>query len=200
MKPIERLTANHKGHFEFRLCNVDSNPNSDATQECLDRRVLKIAGTDSTRLRDVDKYGTATITVRVQLPSDVACRHCVFQWKYTAGNNWGTDPITGQSGLGMGIENETFMGCSDISINGNGSPIETIPPIIVTPGTPATTRRKTSSRPPSGSTTWSSNGVQYKTNDIVLYEGKKFQCIADHTSFPGAEPGILTWAWWKSID
>ncbi|CAF0739159.1 unnamed protein product [Rotaria sordida] len=193
-------TANHKGHFEFRLCNVDSNPNSDATQECLDRRVLKIAGTDSTRIRDVDKYGTATITVRVQLPSDVACRHCVFQWKYTAGNNWGTDPITGQSGLGMGIENETFMGCSDISINGNGSPIETIPPIIVTPGTPATTTTKTSSRPPSGSTTWSSNGVQYKTNDIVLYEGKKFQCIADHTSFPGAEPGILTWAWWKPIN
>ncbi|CAF4312350.1 unnamed protein product, partial [Rotaria sordida] len=176
------------------------NPNSDATQECLDRRVLKIAGTDSTRLRDVDKYGTGTITVRVQLPSDVACRHCVFQWKYTAGNNWGTDPITGQSGLGMGIENETFMGCSDISINGNGSPVETRPPIIVTPSTPATTTRKTSSRPPSGSTTWSSNGVQYKTNDIVLYQGKRFQCVAGHTSFPGAEPGILTWAWWKPIN
>ncbi|CAF4460647.1 unnamed protein product, partial [Rotaria sp. Silwood2] len=67
---------------------------------------------------------------------------------------------------------------------------------VATTARPATT----SSRPSSGSTTWSSNGVQYKTGDIVLYEGAKFQCIHDHTSFPGAEPGILTWAWWKPIN
>ncbi|CAF1008607.1 unnamed protein product [Rotaria sp. Silwood1] len=202
------LTANHKGYFEFRLCNLDNNPNSDATQECLDRRLLKIAGTDSTKFRDVDKYGSQAITVRVQLPSDVACRHCVFQWKYTTGNSWGTDPVTGQSGLGMGIENETFMGCSDISIVSNGSPTQTEPPIVVpTEGPPTTARPSpppqpttTNAPPPSGSTTWSSNGVQYKTGDIVLYQGAKFQCIHDHTSFLGAEPGILTWAWWKPIN
>ena len=124
------MTANHRGYFEFRLCSLDSTPDSEATQSCLDRGLLKIAGTSLTRF-SVDKYGSETITARVQLPSDVACRHCVFQWKYTAANSWGTDPVTGQSGLGMGIENETFMGCSDISIVSNGSPTTTSAPHVV---------------------------------------------------------------------
>ncbi|CAM4892243.1 unnamed protein product [Rotaria socialis] len=231
------LTANHKGYFEFRLCNLDSTPNSDATQDCLDRRLLKIAGTDSTRYRDVDKYGSQAITVRIQLPSDVACRHCVFQWRYTTGNSWGTDPITGQSGLGMGIENETFMGCSDISIVANGSPTQTVPPIVVTTARPpaATTARppaETTARPPAattarppaattarppaatttqspaattarpsgGANTWSPNGIQYKVGDIVSYGGSRFQCVHDHTSFEGAHPSPVTWAWWAAIN
>jgi len=98
---------------------VDANPSADATQECLDRGLLKLANSDSTRLPDIGNYGTQTITVRLQLPSNVACRHCVFQWKYTAGNNWGRDPVTGEEGIGLGIENETFMGCADITIVGN---------------------------------------------------------------------------------
>jgi hypothetical protein len=110
---------------------LDNNGNAEATQACLDRRLLKVDGTDSTRFGDVGKYGTTEVTVRVQLPSDVACRHCVFQWKYTTGNNWGTDPSTGQSGIGMGVENETFMGCSDISIVANGSPVNTLPPVVI---------------------------------------------------------------------
>ncbi len=110
---------------------MDSDSNSDATQECLDQHLLTIVGTDSTKFRDVRKYGSEAITVRVQLPSDFVCQHCVFQWKYTTGNNWGTDPITGQSGIGMGIENETFMGCSDISIIDDDSPDITMPPTIV---------------------------------------------------------------------
>jgi len=206
------LTANHKGYFEYRLCNVDSTPDFEATQECLDRGILKMAGSDSTKYREVGNYGSQAITVRVQLPSGVSCRHCVFQWKYTTGNNWGTDPTTGQSGIGMGIENETFMGCSDISIVGNGGSV--IPPVVIPtnpppPTDPPTTARQpattappqlTTPRPSGGSTTWSSNGVQYKVGNTVLYNGVRFQCVNDHTSFPGAEPGILTWAWWKRID
>ena len=99
---------------------MDSNPNADATQACLDHHLLHIAGTGSTRTADVGPAGLGDIVVHVQLPADVTCRHCVFQWKYTAGNDWGTDPHTGQSGLGMGVENETFMGCSDIAIVANG--------------------------------------------------------------------------------
>jgi hypothetical protein len=100
---------------------VDANPLSDATQQCLDRGLLKLANSGSTKLTDIGSYGTKTIIVRLQLPSDVACRHCVFQWKYTAGNNWGRDPVTGEEGLGLGIENETFMGCADITILKNGA-------------------------------------------------------------------------------
>ena len=112
---------------------MDSNPNADATQDCLDRGLLTIPEAGSTKLRDVQKFGTGPnpVRIRVQLPAGVACQHCVFQWKYTAGNNWGTDPVTGQSGLGMGVENETFMGCADISIVGDGSPGATNPPPII---------------------------------------------------------------------
>jgi len=109
------LTQEHKGYFEFRLCNVDANPSSDATQECLDQGLLQLANSGSTRF-DVSSFGAETITARVQLPSNVACSHCVFQWKYTTGNTWGTDPVTGEEGPGLGVENETFMGCADITI------------------------------------------------------------------------------------
>jgi hypothetical protein len=112
---------------------LDASPLADATQECLDRRQLLIADTNSTKFRDVGNYGSEMITVRVRLPADMSCQHCVFQWKYTAGNNWGTDPTTGQSGAGLGKENETFMGCSDITILQNGSPTD--PPMVIIPTT-----------------------------------------------------------------
>ena len=113
---------------------MDSNPNVEATQECLDRGLLTIVGTGSTRLRNVEQFGSGPnpIQIRVQLPSNVVCRHCVFQWKYTTGNNWGTDPVTGESGPGLGIENETFMGCSDISIVDGDIPNTTAPVIPTT--------------------------------------------------------------------
>ena len=128
-----QITANHRGYFEFRLCSLDSNPNADATQDCLDRGLLTIAGAGSTKFQNVEIYGTGPnpVRIRVQLPAGVACRHCVLQWKYTTGNNWGTDPVTGQSGLGLGIENETFMGCADISIIGDGLPNTT--PTVTSP-------------------------------------------------------------------
>ncbi|CAF3777634.1 unnamed protein product [Rotaria socialis] len=138
------LTANHKGYFEFRLCNLDASPSVDASQECLDRHQLLIAGTDSTKFRNVSNYGSEMITVRVQLPSDVACQHCVFQWKYTAANSWGTNPITNQSGPGLGRENETFMGCSDIAILPNGSPTD--PPIVIISTKPTITSTSTTTK------------------------------------------------------
>jgi hypothetical protein len=48
MTTILILTANHKGFTEFRLCNLDNNENSDVIRECLNRRLLKIVGTDPT--------------------------------------------------------------------------------------------------------------------------------------------------------
>ena len=54
-----------------------------------------------------------------------------------------------------------------------------------------------SSRSPLGPTTWSADGVQYQVGDMVFYDGVKYECVHAHTSFPGAEPGILTWALWK---
>lgn len=230
------MSANHKGYFEFRLCNLDASPQADATQECLDRHQLLIAGTDSTKFGDVGQYGSSMISLRVQLPPNVACKHCVFQWKYTAANSWGTDPVTGQSGPGLGRENETFMGCSDIAILPSGSPTEP-PRVIITASTRTSTTRagtsssspstswpttrssgsstwwpttrssssqgalsSTTSRPPLGLTTWSPELVDYQVGDEVMYDGGKFRCVAPHRSFVGAEPGILTWAWWQRVD
>jgi hypothetical protein len=109
---------------------LDLNPNSDATQECLDHNLLTIIDTNSTKYRDITKHGSEMITIRVQLSPDIACQHCVFQWKYTTGNNWGKDPLTNKSGPGLGLENETFMGCSDITILPK-VPITTRPPFII---------------------------------------------------------------------
>lgn len=49
-----------------------------------------------------------------KLPSGLVCDHCVLQWRYTAGNNWGTCK-NGTQGLGCGNQ-EQFGACSDISI------------------------------------------------------------------------------------
>ena len=73
------ITANHKGYFEFRLCDVSQADNDgEATQSCLNKNVLK------------DKYGrvkipclpgTGKFTVSLVLPSELSCTHCVFQVK-----------------------------------------------------------------------------------------------------------------------
>ncbi|CAF3451530.1 unnamed protein product [Rotaria sp. Silwood1] len=219
-----KLSANHHGYFEFRLCNVDDNSNSDATQECLDHHLLTIANTDSTKYRDIAKHGSEMITVRIQLPLDIACQHCVFQWKYTTGNNWGRDPTTNKSGPGLGRENETFMGCSDITILAN-SPTTTLPPIIISPTTTMTTTSSSTSKYRSvlspkhwsilSTTTtttttmtmattnlssWSSLLIAYQRGDDVMYNGIKYRCVTSHRSYAGAEPSPLTWALWRKIE
>ena len=37
-----QITANHKGYFEFRICDV-TGWDTDATQECLNSTILKLA-------------------------------------------------------------------------------------------------------------------------------------------------------------
>ncbi|CAF4194654.1 unnamed protein product, partial [Adineta steineri] len=139
----------------------------------------------------------------------------------------------GQSGGGLGRENETFMGCSDIAILPTGSPTE--PPMVIIPTTSTITTTSvttgtntnnaqvtTSSnqwtwptlssqesvipittstfRAPLGLTTWSSELFEYQIGDEVMYDDIKYRCVAPHRSFPGAEPGILTWAWWQRVE
>lgn len=37
--------------------------------------------------------GTKVFEMHYQLPKDLTCRQCVFQWRYVAGNNWGEEQV-----------------------------------------------------------------------------------------------------------
>ncbi len=128
---IYQLTANHRGVFEFRVCNIDDNPNEDATQNCLDLNLLKITN-NSTQYHIESTY--STVHINVILPANLTCKHCVFQWKYITGNNWGSS--NGRSCVGCGDKNEEFYGCSDIAIRNENETIidsvtSTIKPIEI---------------------------------------------------------------------
>lgn len=103
--PFVKVTANHLGYFQFKLCNVDGTE-EDASQECLDNTILSdIEGKNKIFIGSK----TGEIKIMLHLPADFSCDHCVFQWKYNTGNSWGTDPVTGVSGSGLGPQ-EQFAG------------------------------------------------------------------------------------------
>jgi len=69
------ITANHLGHFEFRVCKVDG-WDGDATQECLDQTVLYLANTTLTEYKIEEDF--STVNLKIQLPKDLRCEHCVL--------------------------------------------------------------------------------------------------------------------------
>ncbi|XP_043194408.1 uncharacterized protein LOC122366323 isoform X2 [Amphibalanus amphitrite] len=106
------LTANHKGYFEMRVCPVNSNARP-ATQRCLDRYKLQLSDGGGVRYYPQPAWN-GKIQLRYRLPADLTCRQCVFQWRYVAGNNWGTCG-NGTEGIGCGPQEE-FRACADVRI------------------------------------------------------------------------------------
>jgi hypothetical protein len=102
------LTASHKGHFEFRICDLSQGVED---QTCFDKYLLSMAD-GTTRFPIPSESGH--YYPQVQLPSNLTCSHCILQWHYVAGNNWGFCE-DGTGALGCGPQ-ETFRGCADISI------------------------------------------------------------------------------------
>ncbi|KAI8441952.1 hypothetical protein MSG28_005624 [Choristoneura fumiferana] len=102
------LTANHNGYFEFRVCEEPKT----TTQECLDKNVLKIDGRDGTKY--YPREGNKVYEMKYRLPEGLECPHCVMQWRYIAGNNWGTCE-NGTGAVGCGPQEE-FRACADIAI------------------------------------------------------------------------------------
>lgn len=102
------LTANHQGFFEFRVCDDAKT----TEQECLDKSVLHLEGRDETRY--YPREGNKVYEMKYRLPDNVECSHCVLQWKYIAGNNWGTC-ANGTGAVGCGPQEE-FRACADIAI------------------------------------------------------------------------------------
>ncbi|CAG9788924.1 unnamed protein product [Diatraea saccharalis] len=101
------LTTSHLGFWQFKLC-PDPRDND---QKCFDRYPLQLENGDTVYY---PKKGSTKYTLNYRLPQGVVCDHCVLQWRYTAGNNWGTCK-NGTAGLGCGNQ-EQFGACSDISI------------------------------------------------------------------------------------
>ncbi|XP_076308763.1 uncharacterized protein LOC143224226 [Tachypleus tridentatus] len=107
-----QLTANHLGFFEFKIC-PNNNPKKAATQQCLDRYPLLLADGSGYKYK-VPHPKPDTFQIHLRLPRALYCSHCVFQWTYTAGNNWGTC-IDGTQRVGCGPQ-ETFRNCADVTI------------------------------------------------------------------------------------
>ncbi|XP_013390112.1 mucin-5AC-like [Lingula anatina] len=106
------LTAAHLGYFEFRIC-PHNDPNTPASQECLDKHVLRRA--DDSGVRFPITGGASVYKMKYKLPSGMVCSQCVMQWKYHTGNSWGTDPDTGRACTGCGPQEE-FINCADVAI------------------------------------------------------------------------------------
>ena len=115
IKVTVHITANHKGWFEFRLCE-NNDPSLKVSQECMDRNLLYIVEAKSTRWV-LDFTNAFKKTLHVTLPAGLRCRACVIQWKYNTGNSWGVEP-NGRGCVGCGPQ-EQFYGCADISIGYN---------------------------------------------------------------------------------
>jgi len=101
------ITAEHLGYMQFRLC---LNPATE-TQSCFNRHLLRLVD-GGTNVGPVTATGLYKAVL--QLPKGVRCDHCILQWNYRAGNNWG-DCDDGVNRPGCGRQ-ETFRGCADISI------------------------------------------------------------------------------------
>ena len=78
-----QLSANHMGSFVFHLCNLDNNGGQES-DSCFEENQLKLTnGNDRYVLQE---SGPGWFDIDLLLPSDLACKHCVLRWTYTAGN------------------------------------------------------------------------------------------------------------------
>mmetsp|Transcript_49381 Transcript_49381/g.112068 ORF Transcript_49381/g.112068 Transcript_49381/m.112068 type:complete len:377 (+) Transcript_49381:720-1850(+) len=110
--PVEVLiTAHHRGHFEFRLCDAEDvagGVEAATTQACLDLHPLvTLPDPDYQEVFDpnhpdrvylppscaLEQYSTSTgvsgrlVQASVVLPPEVQCEHCVLQWHYVTANS-----------------------------------------------------------------------------------------------------------------
>ncbi|XP_068623737.1 uncharacterized protein [Battus philenor] len=153
------LTASHMGFFEFRLCEE---PKA-TTQECLDRNVLKLEGSNSTKY--FPKDGNKVYEMKYRLPEGLECTHCVLQWKYIAGNNWGTC-ADGSGAVGCGPQEE-FRACADVAVDANAPTTRRPRPARPSSDVPASPTSPTAPTAPAASA-WYGPGIALATLFVAL--------------------------------
>ena len=101
-----KITANHRGFFEFRVGKIGTPPMTNAKLTHL----LELAsGGTKWPLPD----GKKEFSLDLKLPQGLVCDHCVMQWWWKDGNSWGCDDSG--CGIGNGLQ-EVFVNCADIRI------------------------------------------------------------------------------------
>jgi hypothetical protein len=84
IETVSRLTFNHLGGtFYFKLCNLDNDVES---EECFKYTLQTEDGKDYYQLKS---KAHKDFPVKVKLPENVSCKHCVLQWTYVTANSWG---------------------------------------------------------------------------------------------------------------
>ena len=73
----------YPGYFEFRLCE-QNDLYTPVSQDCLNRRLLTLAGTNQTRY-NIGYIKKEFYTFQLNIPKDVTCDQCVIQWLYNTG-------------------------------------------------------------------------------------------------------------------
>ena len=108
IKVVVDVTSNHQGYFTFSVGDIGSPP---ITQEKLSYVLRQPNGDTKWK---INSHGNDVFTIRLRLPRGLTCDHCVLQWWWRVGNNWGCD---GKRDCGMGKgPQETFVNCADIRI------------------------------------------------------------------------------------
>ncbi|XP_048247979.1 nuclear pore complex protein Nup98-Nup96-like [Haliotis rufescens] len=112
---VVEMLAPRGGYFELRLCSV-ADSTLPVTQECLNQHPLEIVNGVGRRYpvegEKEEHHGKYELIVR--LPAEVTCTHCVIQWKYHAGNEWGHNS-DGRMCRGCGPQFEMYN-CADVAI------------------------------------------------------------------------------------
>ena len=137
-----KITSNHQGFFRFTVGKLERRP---ITQEQLTHVLLQPDGSNTWQLHS---SANGNYHIKLVLPKSLTCDHCVLQWWWTVGNNWGCNE-EGNCGVGLGKKQETFVNCADIKITPEGGASGTDAPLTEQPSTQAPLTGSTpSSKPP----------------------------------------------------
>jgi len=157
------ITAHHRGHFEFRLCDAAklSDPTT-VTWACLDQNLLQrvsVPGEISpVDVNHPERYYleptcatgyNVTSTMKYRIPSNVTCERCILQWWWTSANTCNPPAYAARSPMptyptgckwweptlmACGTSYpEEFWNCADIRVAGTASP----PGVATSPPPPA---------------------------------------------------------------
>jgi len=159
-----QITAHHKGWFEFRLCPNQPGQLEDEACFASDASLMQFMD-GTTRHYITNEFPQRPgksgwwYELEATIPADLSCDHCVLQWRYHCGNNWGTD--ADGSGLGHGYQEE-FYGCADIKVVGSGATTDATKPSSThgTKTTTTTSNTSTTKKPIATTTSKPSNDNQ----------------------------------------